>query len=140
MKAITQATQSILLGDSDVVVCGGMESMSRVPYYMPRGKILIPLPSSTFYLLFKMTATKKHIFEVSGTIFYLWKVFRKCEKRKKLMKKREYLNWFVLAFWFRLSFLKTTKNHSYHTKPDFFFFFFSLFHLGLTSIINRVSG
>jgi len=33
MKAIAQATQSILLGDADIVVAGGMESMSNVPYY-----------------------------------------------------------------------------------------------------------
>lgn len=33
MKAITFAAQAILLGDADVVVAGGMESMSRVPYY-----------------------------------------------------------------------------------------------------------
>jgi acetyl-CoA C-acetyltransferase len=33
MKAITQAAQSILLGDADIVVAGGMESMSNVPFY-----------------------------------------------------------------------------------------------------------
>ena len=36
MKAIAQATQSILLGDADIVVAGGMESMSNVPYYSPK--------------------------------------------------------------------------------------------------------
>ena len=35
MKAIAQGAQSILLGDSDVVVAGGMESMSNVPFYVP---------------------------------------------------------------------------------------------------------
>jgi len=35
MKAIAQATQSILLGDNDIVVAGGMESMSNVPFYSP---------------------------------------------------------------------------------------------------------
>ncbi|WP_416438926.1 acetyl-CoA C-acyltransferase [Phnomibacter sp. MR] len=35
MKAIAQAAQSILLGDADIVVAGGMESMSNVPYYAP---------------------------------------------------------------------------------------------------------
>ncbi len=34
MKAIAQATQSILLGDADLVVAGGMESMSNVPFYI----------------------------------------------------------------------------------------------------------
>lgn len=33
MKAIIFGTQSILLGDADVVIAGGMESMSNVPFY-----------------------------------------------------------------------------------------------------------
>ncbi|MFN5641064.1 MAG: acetyl-CoA C-acyltransferase [Sphingobacteriales bacterium] len=33
LKAIVQGAQSILLGDADVVVAGGMESMSNVPFY-----------------------------------------------------------------------------------------------------------
>lgn len=33
MKAITMAAQSILLGDNDIVVAGGMENMSLVPFY-----------------------------------------------------------------------------------------------------------
>jgi len=33
MKAITQAAQAILLGDADIMVAGGMESMSNVPFY-----------------------------------------------------------------------------------------------------------
>ncbi|TAE10757.1 MAG: acetyl-CoA C-acyltransferase [Bacteroidetes bacterium] len=33
IKAITQGAQAILLGDADVVVAGGMESMSNVPFY-----------------------------------------------------------------------------------------------------------
>jgi acetyl-CoA C-acetyltransferase len=33
MKAIAQGAQSIMLGDADVVVAGGMESMSNVPFY-----------------------------------------------------------------------------------------------------------
>lgn len=33
MKAIMQGAQSIMLGDSDVVVAGGMENMSQVPFY-----------------------------------------------------------------------------------------------------------
>ena len=33
MKAIAIAAQSIALGDADVVVAGGMESMSNVPFY-----------------------------------------------------------------------------------------------------------
>lgn len=34
MKAIAQAAQSIMLGDADIVVAGGMESMSSVPFYI----------------------------------------------------------------------------------------------------------
>lgn len=33
MKAIEQGAQSILLGDAEIVVAGGMESMSNVPFY-----------------------------------------------------------------------------------------------------------
>ena len=33
MKAISLAAQSIALGDADIVVAGGMESMSNVPFY-----------------------------------------------------------------------------------------------------------
>lgn len=35
MKAVMQAAQSILLGDAEIVVAGGMESMSNVPFYSP---------------------------------------------------------------------------------------------------------
>ncbi len=35
MKAIAQAAQTIILGDADIVVAGGMESMSNVPFYAP---------------------------------------------------------------------------------------------------------
>ena len=38
MKAIMMATQDILLGDAEVVVAGGMESMSRTPYYMENAR------------------------------------------------------------------------------------------------------
>lgn len=38
MKAISLATQAILLGDADVVVAGGMENMSSVPYYLENNR------------------------------------------------------------------------------------------------------
>lgn len=38
MKAVMLAAQSIMLGINDVVVAGGMESMSNVPYYVPKGR------------------------------------------------------------------------------------------------------
>merc|ERR1711910_215939 len=37
MKSIMQAAQSLALGHNSVMVAGGMESMSNVPYYMSRG-------------------------------------------------------------------------------------------------------
>lgn len=37
-KAIMMAAQSIQLGLADVVVAGGMESMSNVPYYIPKAR------------------------------------------------------------------------------------------------------
>ena len=37
MKSIMQAAQSLQLGHNSVMVAGGMESMSNVPYYMARG-------------------------------------------------------------------------------------------------------
>ncbi|KAJ5076514.1 acetyl-coa acetyltransferase cytosolic [Anaeramoeba ignava] len=36
MKAVTLGAQQIMLGGADVVVAGGMESMSNVPYYLDR--------------------------------------------------------------------------------------------------------
>ena len=35
MKAIMLGAQSIMLGDNDVVIAGGMENMSAVPHYLP---------------------------------------------------------------------------------------------------------
>jgi len=37
MKSIMQAAQTLQLGHNSVMVAGGMESMSNVPYYMARG-------------------------------------------------------------------------------------------------------
>jgi acetyl-CoA C-acetyltransferase len=38
MKAITLGAQSIMLGINDVVVAGGMENMSQIPYYLPNAR------------------------------------------------------------------------------------------------------
>ena len=38
MKAIMLGAQSILLGDNDLVVAGGMESMSNIPYYLDKAR------------------------------------------------------------------------------------------------------
>jgi acetyl-CoA C-acetyltransferase len=38
MKAIMQGAQSIMLGDADVIVAGGMENMTMVPYYLDKAR------------------------------------------------------------------------------------------------------
>ncbi len=38
MKAIMLGAQSIMLGDNDIVVAGGMESMSNAPYYIAKAR------------------------------------------------------------------------------------------------------
>jgi acetyl-CoA C-acetyltransferase len=38
MKAVTLAAQSIQLGDAAVIVAGGMENMSQIPYYLPKAR------------------------------------------------------------------------------------------------------
>jgi len=38
MKAAMFGAQAIMLGQSDVVVAGGMESMSNIPYYLPKAR------------------------------------------------------------------------------------------------------
>jgi acetyl-CoA C-acetyltransferase len=38
MKAVVFGAQAIQLGDAEVVVAGGMESMSQIPYYLPKAR------------------------------------------------------------------------------------------------------
>jgi len=38
IKSIALAAQSIKTGDAEVVIAGGMESMSTIPYYMPKAR------------------------------------------------------------------------------------------------------
>ncbi len=38
LKAVMLGAQAIALGDSEIVVAGGMESMSNVPYYLPQAR------------------------------------------------------------------------------------------------------
>jgi len=38
MKAAAFGAQAIQLGDAEVVVAGGMENMSQIPYYLPKGR------------------------------------------------------------------------------------------------------
>ena len=38
LKAVALASQSIQTGNADIVVAGGMESMSNAPYLLPQGR------------------------------------------------------------------------------------------------------
>jgi acetyl-CoA C-acetyltransferase len=38
LQAVVLGTKTVALGDADVVVAGGMESMSNVPYYLPKAR------------------------------------------------------------------------------------------------------
>ncbi|NMM48374.1 acetyl-CoA C-acyltransferase [Marinigracilibium pacificum] len=38
LKSVMLAAQSIMLGHNDVVVAGGMENMSSIPYYLPKAR------------------------------------------------------------------------------------------------------
>jgi acetyl-CoA C-acetyltransferase len=38
LKAVMLAAQAIMVGDADVIVAGGMESMSRAPYYLDNAR------------------------------------------------------------------------------------------------------
>lgn len=38
MKAITFGAQTIMCGDNDIVIAGGMENMSQVPFYVPNAR------------------------------------------------------------------------------------------------------
>lgn len=47
MKAVTIGAQQIQLGQTKALVAGGMESMTRVPYYLPRSSQLAPFGNMT---------------------------------------------------------------------------------------------
>ena len=38
MKAVMLAAQSLAVGSTEIMVAGGMESMSNVPYYLTKGR------------------------------------------------------------------------------------------------------
>jgi len=38
LKAVMMAAQAIIAGDADIIVAGGMESMSNVPYYLEKAR------------------------------------------------------------------------------------------------------
>ena len=49
LKAVMLAAQAIQLGDADVAVAGGMESMSQAPYYLEKARFGYRLGNATFY-------------------------------------------------------------------------------------------
>lgn len=38
LKSVMLAAQAIQVGDADIIVAGGMESMSNIPYYLPKAR------------------------------------------------------------------------------------------------------
>ncbi len=48
MKSIILAVQSILAGDNEIVVAGGMESMSNVPYYLANARAGLRMGNAPF--------------------------------------------------------------------------------------------
>ena len=47
MRSVTLADQLIRLGDEEIIVAGGMESMSNAPYYLPKGRFGLRMGDST---------------------------------------------------------------------------------------------
>lgn len=47
MRAVTLADQLIRLGDEEVIIAGGMESMSNAPYYLQNGRTGLRMGDST---------------------------------------------------------------------------------------------
>lgn len=39
MKSIMLASQNLKCGDQNIMVAGGMESMSNIPFYLKRGEM-----------------------------------------------------------------------------------------------------
>ena len=48
MKAVMLGAQSIMLGDNEIVVVGGMENMSQIPHYVPKIRNGLKLASRIF--------------------------------------------------------------------------------------------
>jgi len=49
LKAVALAAQSIMTGNADVVVAGGMESMTNAPYLLPQARAGYRMGNSTLY-------------------------------------------------------------------------------------------
>ena len=49
LEAVAQATRAVMLGEADVYVGGGVESMSRAPYAVPKPERAFPTGNATMY-------------------------------------------------------------------------------------------
>ncbi len=49
LSAVNMAARAILVGDADVMVAGGVESMSRAPWVMPKAQSAFPVGNVTVY-------------------------------------------------------------------------------------------
>jgi acetyl-CoA acetyltransferase family protein len=49
LEAVTQAAKAIMLGEADVYVGGGVESMSRAPWAVPKPERALPTGNATMY-------------------------------------------------------------------------------------------
>ena len=58
MRSVTLADQLIRLGDEEIIVAGGMESMSNAPYYMPKVRFGLRMGDASL---------------VDGMIYDIWK-------------------------------------------------------------------
>ncbi|HBP62756.1 MAG TPA: acetyl-CoA C-acyltransferase, partial [Desulfosporosinus sp.] len=47
IKSVVCAAQAIIAGDADIVVAGGMESMSLAPYALPKARTGYRMGNST---------------------------------------------------------------------------------------------
>lgn len=49
LEAVIQGARAVALGDADVVVAGGVESMTRAPWVMPKPEVGFPIGGGTLY-------------------------------------------------------------------------------------------
>ncbi|MCA9560269.1 MAG: acetyl-CoA C-acyltransferase, partial [Myxococcales bacterium] len=49
LSAVNMAARAIMVGDADVMIAGGVESMSRAPWVMPKAQSAFPVGNVTVY-------------------------------------------------------------------------------------------
>ena len=57
LKAVMMAAQGIQLGDTNIVVAGGMESMSNAPYLLPKAREGYRLGNGTWSIQWSTTGS-----------------------------------------------------------------------------------